>query len=165
MKLNEITPHIIDEMLILHPIKGILTYKKLLKNKRYRGSIVSFHHSKGWFMFDKETLKESERFFGADLKNLPFIIEKTPNGFLYCFSSTNNLFFFKTDRRRCSNPILNTYCISVDFSNRVIKNNHTGFLISKGVEYYVRKFVIPFVNGEMRIGNWEEKYFKHNETL
>lgn len=165
MKLNEIAPELIDEMLELHPIKGILTHKKLLSNKRYRDNEVSFHHFKGWFMFDKETLIENRRFFAEGFEKLPFSVGKTPKGFLYCFSSTNNLFLFKTDPRRCSNPVLKTYLISVDFSHGVTKNNQIGFLLSKGVEAYVRKYVIPFVNGEMRVGHWEEKYFINNEKV
>lgn len=153
MKLNEITPEIIDGMLSQHPIKGVIKFNQLNKLDD-----ACFHTYDGWFHFSKYDLKETKRYYSEDKKDYPIKIEQTTNGIIYCRYDTNKLFLFKKKR---NTGRLEPIIISLDFSNGVIKNNHTGFLIMNGFEYFVRKYIIPIVNGEMRVGHWEEKYFKN----
>lgn len=151
MKLNEITPNIIDEMLLNHPIRGVLNFDQMKKLDE-----LCFHTHDGWFHFSRFDLKEIKRYYREEKQDYPIKIEKTSKGIVYCRYDTNRLFLFKKKRK---SGILEPIIISLDFSNGVIRNDQNGFLISKGFEYFVRKYVIPFVNGEMRIGHWQEEYF------
>lgn len=163
MKLNEITPELIDEMLDKHPLRGVVKQKNILKYDNIYGNIFRFHTFKGWLMFNKNTLETTEKHFQKDLENDNQKVLKTSKGNLYSFYSQNTLLLFKKDKGFQGD--LKPVYISVDFSNGISQTNHIGFLISNGVEYYIRKYVIPLVNGEMRVGHWEEKYFSNNEKV
>lgn len=151
MKLNEITPDLIDEMLFNHPIKGVLNFTQMKTLDEH-----CFHTYDGWFHFSRFDLKEIKRYYIEEKQDYPINIEQTSKGIVYCRYDTNRLFLFKKKR---NTGILEPIIISLDFSNGIIRNDQNGFLISRGFEYFIRKYVIPYVNGEMRVGHWQEEYF------
>ncbi|NML70061.1 hypothetical protein HHL23_09630 [Chryseobacterium sp. RP-3-3] len=155
MKLNEITPELIDEMLSKYPIRGILTFKTLQKVETIIDNNVSFHSGRGWFYFSKEDLKETERHFREEYKDDVIEIKQTNKGYIYCFTGINTIAFFCKKGRQGT---LKANYISMDFSDGINRSDRHGFLLSKGVECFVRKYIIPFKNGEMRLGHWHEEY-------
>ena len=155
MKLNEINSELIDEMLEKYPIRGILTIKTLQKVESFKDE-VCFHSKLGWFHFSKTDLKETKRFFHEECLNDVIEIKQTENGFIYCFLDANSLIFFKKNGRQNA---LKPLGIMMNFSDSVNKSDRHGFLLSKGVECMVRRFVIPYNSqGEMMIGQWHNEY-------
>lgn len=151
MKLNEITPDLIDEMLLKHPIKGVLSFTQMKRLDE-----LCFHTYDGWFHFSRFDLKEIKRYYREEKQDYPIKIEQTNKGIVYCRYDTNRLFLFKKKR---NTGILEPIIISLDFSNGMIRNGQNSFLISRGFEYFVKKYINPIINGEIKVGHWQEEYF------